>query len=146
MSAQGQQLNHATVESLSKESSLVIVCGHYKGIDQRVIDAYVDMELSVGDYVLSGGEIPAMTVVDAITRLIPGVLGNQESAECDSFFKGLLGCPQYTRPEIFEGREVPKVLVSGHHENIRNWQKEQAEMLTKERRPDLWELYVNNKG
>jgi len=146
MSAQGSLLTHKIVEQLSCEQSIILVCGHYKGIDQRIIDAYVDMELSVGDYVLSGGEIPAMIVVDAVTRLLPGVLGNPNSAGCDSFFKGLLGCPQYTRPEVFEGREVPKILLSGHHANISVWQKETAIQITKKRRPDLWEKYKENNN
>jgi tRNA (guanine37-N1)-methyltransferase len=141
LSAQGEPLTHAIVESLAGEQSLVLVCGRYKGMDQRVIDKYVDREVSVGDYVLSGGEIPAMIVVDAVTRLIPGVLGNSESAGKDSFFGGLLSPPQYTRPEVFEGMKVPDVLLSGHHENIRKWQIEQSIKLTRERRPDLWERY-----
>jgi tRNA (guanine37-N1)-methyltransferase len=141
LGAQGIQLDHGCVETLSKNQALVLVCGHYKGIDQRVIDKFADMEISVGDYVVSGGDIPAMIIVDAVTRLIPGVLGNPDSAERDSFFNGLLGCPQYTRPEEWEGMAVPQVLVSGHHENIRQWQKEQSVQLTKDRRPDLWEKY-----
>ncbi len=141
LSAQGAPLTHEVVESLSREQSLILVCGRYKGIDQRIIDKYVDREVSVGDYVLSGGEIPAMIVVEAVTRLIPGVLGNSESAGRDSFFKGLLSPPQYTRPEVFEGMKVPEVLLSGHHENIRKWQEEQAAKLTQERRPDLWKKY-----
>jgi tRNA (guanine37-N1)-methyltransferase len=145
LGAQGRPLTHALVETLSRDEALILVCGHYKGIDQRVIDTFADMEISVGDYVLSGGEIPAMIVVDAVTRLIPGVLGNPESAGCDSFFNGLLGPPQYTRPEQWEGHAVPEVLVSGHHENIRQWQMEQAERLTEARRPDLWERYTKRK-
>lgn len=141
LSAQGETLTHGTVESLAGEQSLILVCGRYKGMDQRVIDKYVDREVSVGDYVLSGGEIPAMILVDAVTRLIPGVLGNSESAGKDSFFDGFLSPPQYTRPEVFEGIKVPDVLLSGHHENIRKWQKEQSMRLTQERRPDLWEKY-----
>jgi tRNA (guanine37-N1)-methyltransferase len=144
LNAQGTLLSHGLVETLSTHQALVLVCGHYKGMDQRVIDKYADMEVSVGDYVLSGGEIPAMIFVDAVTRLIPGVLGNPESAERDSFFNGLLGCPQYTRPEQWDGMPVPQVLSSGHHENIRKWQKEQSIRLTKERRPDLWERYKKN--
>ncbi len=138
LSAQGVPLTHSLVESLSREQSLILVCGRYKGIDQRVIDKYVDVEVSVGDYVLSGGEIPAMIVVDAVTRLIPGVLGNSESAGKDSFFNGLLSPPQYTRPEVFEEMAVPDILLSGHHDNIKAWRKDQAERITKERRPDLW--------
>jgi tRNA (guanine37-N1)-methyltransferase len=145
LNAQGRLLTHELVEELGRKDSIVLVCGHYKGIDQRVIDAFADMEVSVGDYVLSGGEIPAMIIVDAVTRLIPGALGNPESAERDSFFNGLLGSPQYTRPETWEGRQVPQVLVSGHHEKIREWQKEQSIKLTKEWRPDLWEQYIKRK-
>ena len=145
MGAQGRPLDHKLVETLSRSEALVLVCGHYKGIDQRVIDKYADMEISVGDYVLSGGEIPAMIVVDAVTRLIPGVLGNPESAGHDSFYNGLLDCPQYTRPESWEGMAVPEVLASGHHENIRKWQLEQSIRLTKERRADLWEKYEKQK-
>jgi tRNA (guanine37-N1)-methyltransferase len=142
LSAQGVPLTHEMVETLSREQSIILVCGRYKGIDQRVIDKYVDCEISVGDYVLSGGEIPAMIVVDAVTRLLPGVLGNSESAGKDSFFDGLLSPPQYTRPESFEGMKVPEVLLSGHHENIRIWQREQAAKITRERRPDVWEKYT----
>jgi tRNA (guanine37-N1)-methyltransferase len=145
LGAAGRPLTHELVKELSRKEALVLVCGHYKGMDQRVVDACSDMEISVGDYVLSGGEIPAMIIVDAVTRLIPGALGNPESAERDSFYSGLLGSPQYTRPETWEGRQVPQVLVSGHHENIRQWQKEQSIQLTKDRRPDLWERYEKRK-
>jgi tRNA (guanine37-N1)-methyltransferase len=141
MSPHGNRLTHDKVHMLSKEKSLIIVCGHYKGIDQRIMDHYADMEISIGDYVLSGGELPAMVLVDSISRLIPGVLGNSESAERDSFFNGLLSPPQYTRPEEFENTKVPAVLISGHHENIRKWRLEQAIALTKLKRPDLWEQY-----
>ena len=137
MTPTGRLLNQATVKELAERESLIILCGRYKGIDQRVIDRDVDMELSIGDYVLSGGEIPAMAVVDAVTRLVPGVLGNIDSAETDSFHCGLLGHPHYTRPEVFEGVSVPEVLLSGHHANIKAWQKEKSLEITKERRPDL---------
>ncbi|MCL2218643.1 MAG: tRNA (guanosine(37)-N1)-methyltransferase TrmD [Chitinispirillia bacterium] len=133
----GRLLNQDTVKELSAKESLILLCGRYKGIDQRVIDSYVDMEVSIGDYVLSGGEIPAMAVVDAVTRLIPGVLSNIDSAETDSFHNGLLSHPHYTRPEVFEGIKVPEVLISGHHANIRGWQKQKSLELTKARRPDL---------
>jgi len=133
----GRLLDQDIVKELAEKSALVLVCGRYKGIDQRVVDAYVDMEISVGDYVLSGGEIPAMVLVDAVTRLIPGVLGNRDSAEADSFYNGLLSHPQYTRPEVFEGMKVPEVLLSGHHANIKKWQHEKAIEITRERRPDL---------
>ncbi|MDR2729237.1 MAG: tRNA (guanosine(37)-N1)-methyltransferase TrmD [Chitinispirillales bacterium] len=133
----GRLLNQDIIKELAGKESLVLLCGRYKGIDQRVIDAYVDMEISAGDYVLSGGEIPAMILVDAVTRLIPGVLGNLDSAETDSFYNGLLSHPQYTRPEVFEGMRVPEVLLSGHHANIKKWQHEKSIEITRERRPDL---------
>jgi tRNA (guanine37-N1)-methyltransferase len=145
LSPQGELLNQTVVESLLVEDSLILLCGRYKGIDQRVVDKYVDREISIGDYVLSGGEIPAMVLVDSVTRLLPGALGNRESAEADSFYNGLLSYPEYTRPEEFEGMKVPSVLLSGHHANIRQWQFEQAADLTKKRRPDLWERYCSKK-
>ncbi len=137
MSPQGEPFSHAIATEFAQEKSLVILCGRYKGIDQRALDLCVDREISVGDFVLSGGEIPAMAVVDAVSRLIPGVLGNGESAGQDSFFDGLLSPPQYTRPEEFEGIKVPDILISGHHENIRKWQKETAVEITRRKRPDL---------
>ncbi|MGB7567263.1 MAG: tRNA (guanosine(37)-N1)-methyltransferase TrmD [Chitinivibrionales bacterium] len=137
----GERLDHRIVEELSREKALILLCGRYKGVDQRVIDRHVDREISIGDYVLSGGEIPTMALVDAITRLIPGVLGNSDSAEVDSFFNGLLSPPQYTRPEEFEHAKVPEILLSGHHENIRKWQIEKSMELTRARRPDLWDEY-----
>ena len=146
LSPHGQTLTHRVVEDLCSFEALVLVCGRYKGIDQRVRELCIDREISVGDYVLSGGEIPAMVVIDAVTRLIPGVLGDRESAEGDSFYDGLLGPPQYTRPEEFEGRRVPDILLSGHHERIREWQKEQAETLTRTLRPDLWERHRARQG
>jgi len=139
LSPQGELLNHAVTGSLLNEKALILLCGRYKGIDQRVCDRYVDREISIGDYVLSGGEIPAMVVVDAVTRLIPGVLNNRNSAEADSLYNGLLSHPEYTRPEIFEGMRVPSVLLSGNHAEVRKWQREQAIGLTKKKRPDLWE-------
>lgn len=143
LSPQGELLNQGVVESLLNENALILVCGRYKGIDQRVVDKYVDREISIGDYVLSGGEIPAMVLVDSVTRLLPGALGNRDSAEADSFYNGLLSYPEYTRPEEFDGTKVPSVLLSGHHANIQKWQKEQSICLTKKRRPDLWELYCD---
>lgn len=137
LSPQGERLTHGVVESLSQEQAIILLCGRYKGIDQRIRERYVDREISIGDYVLSGGEVPAMVLVDAITRLIPGVLNNRESAEADSFFNGLLSYPQYTRPEEFEGMKVPEILLSGHHVNIEAWKKEQALAVTKKLRPDL---------
>jgi tRNA (guanine37-N1)-methyltransferase len=137
----GELLTHEIVESFSREKALVLICGHYKGVDQRVRDRYVDREISLGDFVLSGGEVPAMALVDAIVRLVPGVLGNRDSAEKDSLFNGLLEPPQYTRPEIFEDMKVPEILLSGNHAVIRQWRREQSMEITKARRPDLWRKY-----
>lgn len=145
LSPQGQAFSHEMAEELLGKKALILLCGRYKGIDQRVIDKYVDREISIGDYVLSGGEIPAMVIVETVSRLIPEVLGNSQSAPKDTFFHGLLSPPQYTRPEEFEGMRVPEVLLSGHHEKIRQWQKEQAELLTERRRPDLWQKYRAGK-
>lgn len=136
LSPQGKTLNQKKVEELSKEKHLILLCGHYEGIDQRVIDKIVDEEISIGDYVLTGGEIPAMVLIDTVSRYIDGVL-NQESIKEESFSQGLLEYPQYTRPEIFEGEKVPEILLSGHHENIEKWRKEQALKITKQKRPDL---------
>jgi tRNA (guanine37-N1)-methyltransferase len=147
LTPQGGLLTHERAKDLSEEHALILLCGHYQGIDQRIIDHYIDLEISIGDYVLSGGEIPAMTLVDSITRLIPGVLGNNDSVPGDSLYDGLLSAAQYTRPEIFEQVRAPEILLSGHHENIRKWQKEQAIEMTKAKRPDLWEKYckkINN--
>jgi tRNA (guanine37-N1)-methyltransferase len=141
LSPQGELLSQDVVNSLLKCKSLILLCGRYKGIDQRIIDHYVDREISIGDFVLSGGELPAMVLIDAVTRLIPGVLGNRDSAETDSLYNGLLSHPEYTRPEEFDGMQVPPILLSGHHANIRSWQVEQAKMITKSKRPDLWEKY-----
>ncbi|MDR0330620.1 MAG: tRNA (guanosine(37)-N1)-methyltransferase TrmD [Chitinispirillales bacterium] len=144
MTPAGRLLDQNIVKELAKRETLVILCGRYKGIDQRIIDKYVDIEVSIGDYVLSGGEIPAMALVDAVTRLIPGVLGNMDSAETDSFHSGLLSHPQYTRPEVFEGVSVPEVLLSGHHANIREWQKRKSLEITRERRPDLLDRHCGD--
>jgi len=136
MTPQGKTLNQKIVEELSKEKHLIILCGHYEGIDQRVIDKIVDEEISIGDYVLTGGEIPAMVLIDSISRYVEGVL-NEESIQEESFSNGLLEYPQYTRPEIFEGESVPEILLSGHHENISKWRKEKSLQITKQKRPDL---------
>lgn len=136
MSPQGKTLNQKKVEDFSKEKHLIILCGHYEGIDQRIIDKIVDEEISIGDYVLTGGEIPAMVLIDTVSRYIKGVL-KQDSIKEESFSNGLLEYPQYTRPEIFEGETVPSVLLSGHHENIKKWRKEQSIKVTKNKRPDL---------
>lgn len=138
----GEVLKHEIVEELVKEEGLILLCGRYKGIDHRIREKYVDREISVGDYILSGGEIPAMILIDTITRLLPGSLGNDESAGRDSFFNGLLSPPEYTRPEVFENMHVPEILLSGHHGKIKEWQRVQAENMTKVNRPDLWEQYI----
>ena len=136
MSPQGKLLNQKKVEQLSKENHLIILCGHYEGIDQRVLDKIVDEEISIGDYVLTGGEIPAMVLIDSVSRYVEGVL-NEESIKEESFSEGLLEYPQYTRPEIFEGEKVPEVLLSGHHKNIEKWRKEKSLEITKNKRPEL---------
>lgn len=129
--------SQSLAEAFSLESHLILVCGRYKGIDERVRIKLVTDEISIGDYVLSGGEIPALVLVDAIGRVLPRALGNYESAQEDSFSQGLLDCPHYTRPAEFEGMKVPDILLSGHHENITHWQREQSLKRTAERRPDL---------
>ena len=136
MSPQGKPLNQKKVEELSKENHLIILCGHYEGIDQRVLDKIVDEEISIGDYVLTGGEIPAMVLIDSVSRYVEGVL-KEDSIKEESFSNGLLEYPQYTRPEIFEGMKVPEVLLSGHHENIEKWRKEKSLEMTKKKRPDI---------
>ena len=136
MSPQGKTLNQKKVEELSKENHLIILCGHYEGIDQRVLDKIVDEEISIGDYVLTGGEIPAMVLIDSISRYVDGVISGESTSE-ESFSNGLLEYPQYTRPEIFMGEKVPDVLISGHHENINKWRKEQSLKNTFKKRPEL---------
>lgn len=136
MSPQGNVLNQKKVESLSKEKHLILLCGHYEGIDQRVIDEIVDEEISIGDYVLTGGEIPAMVLIDSVSRYVEGVL-TKESIKEESFSNNLLEYPQYTRPETFLDKKVPEVLLSGHHENIRKWREKQALKNTYQKRPDL---------
>lgn len=139
MSPQGTPFTQAKAVALAQHPHLIVVCGHYEGIDERVREELVDEEISIGDYVLTGGELPAMVVIDALTRLIPGVLGEDDSAWQDSFSEGLLEFPQYTRPREFRGREVPAVLLSGNHEQIRLWRREQALKRTWLRRPELLE-------
>lgn len=141
LSPQGNVLNQKKVESLSKEEHLILLCGHYEGIDQRVIDEIVDEEISIGDYVLTGGEIPAMVLIDSVSRYVEGVL-TKESIKEESFSNNLLEYPQYTRPEVFLDKKVPEVLLSGHHENIRKWREEQSLNNTYQKRPDL--LKENN--
>ena len=137
LSPQGRKLDHAKVMELAGRSAVTLLCGRYEGVDERLIRRRVDEELSLGDYVLSGGELAAMAVIDAVVRQIPGALGCEQSAAEESFANGLLDCPQYTRPEAYEGENVPEVLLSGHHENIRRWRLKQALGRTWLRRPDL---------
>lgn len=137
LSPQGNKLDQQGVRALSEQDSLILVAGRYEGIDERVIQAEIDEEWSIGDYVLSGGELPAMVLMDAIARFVPGVLGHEQSAEQDSFTEGLLDCPHYTRPENLDGRLVPEVLLSGNHEKIRQWRLKQMLGRTWQRRPEL---------
>jgi len=137
-SPQGERLNQDIANNLALEGEITIIAGHYEGIDERVVDAKVDMEISIGDFVLTGGELPAMVIADAIARLVPGVI-KKESYENDSFFNGLLDHPHYTRPASYEGLEVPQVLLSGHHAKIDEWRLKQSLKRTRERRPDLLE-------
>lgn len=136
LTPQGKKLDQKKVEELSKEKHLILLCGHYEGIDQRVIDKIVDEEISIGDYVLTGGEIPAMVLIDSVSRYVEGVLSESSTNE-ESFSQGLLEYPQYTRPETFEGVKVPEILLSGHHENIKKWREEKSLENTKLKRPDL---------
>jgi len=146
LTPQGQVFSQEKAKDLSQEEELVFLCGHYEGIDERVLEEIVTDYMSIGDYVLTGGELPAMVMMDAIARLVPGVLNNDQSAETESFSDGLLEYPQYTRPVSILGREVPEVLMSGHHQNIEQWRQAQSEARTKERRPDLYEKWLNNKN
>ncbi|GAA5315331.1 MAG: tRNA (guanosine(37)-N1)-methyltransferase TrmD [Candidatus Pelagadaptatus aseana] len=140
LSPQGEPLRQPLAEQLAQaEHNLVLIAGRYEGIDERLIELEVDAEISIGDYVLSGGELGAMVVMDSVIRLLPGALGHAQSAEQDSFTDGLLDCPHYTRPEVYEGRQVPPVLLSGNHEHIRRWRLQQALGRTWQRRPDLLE-------
>lgn len=136
LSPKGKVLNQQKVEELSKQEHLILLCGHYEGIDQRVLDEIVDEEISIGDYVLTGGELPAMVLIDSVSRYVEGVL-NKESVSEESFTNGLLEYPQYTRPEVFLNKKVPEILLSGHHENIKKWRREQSLEITKQKRPDL---------
>ena len=137
LSPKGKTYSQLEAKRLSKIEHLILLCGHYEGVDQRVLDLVIDEEISIGDYVLTGGELPAMVLVDSVSRLIPGVLGGEESAEIESFENGLLEFPQYTKPREFMGLEVPEVLISGDHKKVDEWRKLQAVEITKKRRPDL---------
>lgn len=139
LSPQGRKLDQAGVKELAENQKLILLCGRYEGIDERLIETEVDEEWSIGDYVLTGGELPAMTLIDAVARFIPGVLGKQASAEEDSFADGLLDCPHYTRPEVLDGLAVPPVLMSGNHEEIRKWRLKKSLERTWLRRPELLE-------
>ena len=136
MSPQGKTLNQQMVQDLAKEENIILLCGHYEGIDQRVIDEIVDEEISIGDYVLTGGELPAMVLIDSVSRYVEWVL-KEDSVQEESFTDGLLEYPQYTRPEVFLGKRVPEVLLSGHHENIKKWRRNQSIINTYLKRPDL---------
>jgi len=138
----GRLLTQARVRELAAEPGVTLLCGRFEGVDQRVLDAHEAEEISLGDFVLSGGETAALMLMDAVVRLLPGVTGNQESLEDESFERGLLEYPHYTRPKEWQGRSVPDVLVSGHHENVRLWRQRQAEDVTRQRRPDLWDAYA----
>lgn len=143
MSPRGRPLTQDLVRELASGEGAVILCGRFEGVDERVIEARNLMEVSVGDYILSGGETGALVLLDAIVRLIPGVMGNHESGETESFETGLLEHPHYTRPQEWEGRSIPAVLTSGNHKAVDHWRLEEAKRITRERRPDLWEAYQN---
>jgi tRNA (guanine37-N1)-methyltransferase len=146
LSPQGKVLQQTAVNNLASEQSIILIAGRYEGVDERLIQLEVDQEWSIGDYVLSGGEIPAMVLVDALIRQIPGALGHSESASQDSFAEGLLDCPHYTRPDNYQDLKVPDVLLSGNHEKIRQWRLQQSLMRTQQRRPDLLDrLELNNE-
>jgi len=143
---QGRQFTQADAKMFAAEDSLLILCGHYEGVDERALELLSAESYSIGDYVLTGGELPAMVMVDAISRMVPGVLSNQESGEIESFEGNLLEYPQYTRPEVYEGLRVPPVLLSGDHKKVAQWRREQALLRTRERRPDLFAKVELNKA
>ena len=145
-SPRGEVLSHALAQELAQCEHLIIVAGHYEGVDERMIEEVVDREVSIGDYILSNGNLAAMVIADSVIRLLPGALGDGESAELDSFGDGLLEYPQYTRPPVFRNREVPEVLLSGDHGRIAEYRRRMSERLTRERRPDLWEKFLINEG
>lgn len=143
---QGRTFNQEIAQELAQEEDLIFLCGHYEGIDERVLEEIVTDEISIGDYVLTGGELPVMVMIDAIARLVPGVLHNTDSAVTESFGDGLLEYPQYSRPEVWHDKRVPAVLMSGDHAKVDAWRMEQAIIRTKERRPDLYEAYIARMG
>lgn len=144
MSPQGDSLNETAVVALRQYDAMILLCGRYEGIDERLLQRYVDMEISIGDFVLTGGELPAMVLMDSVIRRLPDVMGDAQSAEQDSFVEGLLDCPHYTKPHEFEGLAVPEVLLSGHHANIAKWRFVQQVKRTQQRRPDLWQTFTPN--
>ena len=146
MTPQGKVFNQKIAQELAQEENLIFLCGHYEGIDERVLNKIVTDQLSIGDYVLTGGELPAMVMIDTISRLVPGVLNNNASAEFETFQDNLLEYPQYTRPEEFMGEKVPEVLLSGHHKNIEKWRLEQSVERTKKNRPDLYALWEKGQN
>ena len=141
-SPQGKTWNHKSAETFSDHEKTIFICGHYKGIDQRVIEKYVTDEFSIGDFVVTSGEIPAMIMIDSTVRLIPGVLNSRESAETDTFYGDLLDIPYFTKPRKVDGMPVPEVLLNGHHKEIEDWRQSQREFITQEKRPDLWRKYL----
>ena len=145
MSPKGKVLSQQKVEELAKLNEMIIVCGHYEGIDQRIIDLCIDEEISIGDYVLTGGELPAMVLVDSVARYIPNVLGNEETTNDESFSAGLLEYPQWTRPAEFEGLRVPQVLLDGNHKEVDRWRLEKSVEVTKKNRPDLYRKYIRKQ-
>lgn len=146
MSPRGKIIDRELIENLAKEEEFTILCGHYEGVDQRVIDMYDMEELSIGDYILTGGELAAMVLMDSVARMVPGVLASREAALEESVYSGLLEYPQYTRPREFRGMEVPEVLTGGNHRLVYLWQLEQSLAVTRERRPEMFEEYVKNHG
>lgn len=142
MSPQGQTLSESSVVSMAEYDGMIILCGRYEGIDERLLSRYVDREVSLGDYVLTGGELPAMVLMDSVIRRLPDIMGDDQSAEQDSFVDGLLDCPHYTKPHEFAGMSVPEVLLSGHHANIAKWRFAQQVSRTQARRPDLWQAFT----
>ena len=143
LTPQGTTFSQEMAEEFAREEELIFLCGHYEGIDERALEECVTDYVSIGDYVLTGGELPAMVMIDTISRLVPGVLNNDDSAQTESFADGLLEYPQYSRPEVWMGKKVPDILLSGHHANVEKWRLQQSMNRTRERRPDLYESWVN---
>jgi tRNA (guanine37-N1)-methyltransferase len=146
LTPKGSTFSQAKAREFALEEDLIFLCGHYEGVDERVLEEIVTDYMSIGDYVLTGGELPAMVMIDAISRMVPGVLSNEESGQTETFHNYLLEYPQYSRPEEWMGKKVPEVLLSGHHKNIEKWRLEQSIQLTRENRPDLYELYKRQEG